>query len=128
MWKASPRKQKGFTLVELTIIVAIIGILATIALPQFQLYRAKSFMATVRCDTKNAQTAVQSWVVGNPGGSPPEVLYTGPAVMTEYPPARVSPFVTIHITPTGDVTGSDEDLHGTYTIRADGSVVDSLPN
>ena len=82
-------------------------------------------MATVRSDIKNAHTAVHAWIVDNPGGSAPAVQYTGPAVMTEYPPVRVSPLVTIHITAIGEVTGSHDDLHGTYTIRADGAVVRS---
>lgn len=37
------RNQKGFTLIELMIVIAIIGILAAIAVPQFQKYRARSF-------------------------------------------------------------------------------------
>jgi type IV pilus assembly protein PilA len=126
MVKKFHKKQKGFTLIELMIVIAIIGILAAIAIPQFQLYRARSFMATVRSDTKNLHTGVQAWLAENLGGSPPPVHITGPAAIPAYPPARVSPLVTVDVNSAGDVTGSHASLTGTYAIMADGSVVDSL--
>ncbi|MBA6244033.1 MULTISPECIES: pilin [unclassified Psychrobacter] len=52
--------QKGFTLIELMIVVAIIGILAAIAIPQYQNYIAKSQVSRVMGETSSIKTSVEN--------------------------------------------------------------------
>lgn len=51
--------QKGFTLIELMIVVTVIGVLAAIALPQYQTYVAKSQVTRVMAETAAIRPALE---------------------------------------------------------------------
>lgn len=58
-------KQKGFTLIELMIVIAIVGILAAIALPAYQDYIVRSKMSEPLAVLAEAKTTVAEYVAAN---------------------------------------------------------------
>lgn len=55
------KNQKGFTLIELMIVVAIIGILAAIAIPQFAAYRSRAQNSAALSDARNLRTDMEGY-------------------------------------------------------------------
>ncbi len=112
------RGQKGFTLIELMIVVAIIGILAAIAIPQFASYRKKSYNTQAKAELKSFYTACQAYFSDNPGVAD---CTTG-TVSATFQPSTV---VTI-TTAAGQSMSGAKSVHTagdvTYTIGASGNI------
>ena len=63
--KLTNKDQKGFTLIELMIVIAIIGILAAIAIPQFTNYKRRAGNSSAMSDLKNLATAEEVYHTDN---------------------------------------------------------------
>jgi prepilin-type N-terminal cleavage/methylation domain-containing protein len=61
------RSKKGFTLIEILIVVVIIGILAAIAIPKFANTKDKTFVAAMKSDLRNLATYEKQYAADNNG-------------------------------------------------------------
>jgi type IV pilus assembly protein PilA len=57
--------KRGFTLVELLITVALLGVLATISMTQFAAYRQKGYNSAAVSDLKNTKTMLEAYYASN---------------------------------------------------------------
>ncbi len=89
----------GFTLIELMIVIAIIGILVTISVPNYLSFRKKTFNSSAESETANARIAMESYYTEH------ETYNTNLAgLQATEPGLATTPNVTF-ATVTGDTSG-----------------------
>lgn len=113
------KEQKGFTLIELMIVIAIIGILASIAIPQYVSYRQKGYNTQAKGELKSFYTACQGYFADKPEATD----CTTAMVSSTYLKSDV-----VTITITGGVTLSGTTAShaagtSTYTVGPSGVIV-----
>jgi prepilin-type N-terminal cleavage/methylation domain-containing protein len=74
------KSNRGFTLIELLIVVAIIGILASIAIPKFANTKEKAFLASMKSDLRNLATAEEAFLFDS-------LTYTSNLALLNYAPS-----------------------------------------
>ena len=65
LYMTRKNKKKGFSLIELIFSIVIIGILASVALPNFTSINSKASIATIKQDTNTIITSLQSYYLVN---------------------------------------------------------------
>jgi type IV pilus assembly protein PilA len=116
------KNTEGFALVEMLVVIAIIALLATIAIPQFINYRKRGFEAQVKEDLRNAADAQESYFAGEQAyisgalssGTPPGYNRSNPITMTAQAATNAFTLTASHSSCSG-VTWAYSSTSGTIT-------------
>ncbi|MBY5947577.1 pilin [Photobacterium rosenbergii] len=109
------KKQQGFTLIELMIVVAVIGLLSAIAVPKYQEFAKKGAVASGMATLSALKTNIEDYMASN-GSFPPSLEVAG-AVSSSIGTIGIGDNTTTFTFNTGAANGSIV----TFTRKNDGA-------
>jgi type IV pilus assembly protein PilA len=117
----SERNEKGFTLIELMIVIAIIGILAAIAIPQFSAYRVRAYNASAEADVRNLATSQEAYFVDHSKYTNTNTDLNAYGYQAS---ANVTPTLTVDGTSTSyTIKATNSKGNKTYTLNGPGGTI-----
>lgn len=138
--RLAPGTERGFTLIELMIVVVVIGILAAIAIPNFASLQRRAQESTVKSNMHTVQMVMEDYSIQNEGGYPTTAASALPDGRTlqslcpsgtypENPFTRLPSVVQFNANPTAGAPGElaiNPALTSNYLLKGNGPQGDTL--